>query len=495
MDNMDNNKSTSVKLNILFNGILNIANYAFPVIAMMYVSRVLEPSGIGKVSFATSVVSYFTLFAQMGIPIYGMRKVAECRNDNKQLNKNVIEIFMLGMYLWLIVNAIYIVFVGFVPKFRSEYRLYIIVGSSILFQSIGFEWFFKGIENYKYIMTRSIIMKLVSMFLMIFLIKNPEDYLLYGGINVLANGGAYLCNLFSLHKYVSLRMDKKELYKPFSHMRMVVTFFVMSCAGVIYGNIDNVMLGFMRGDEAVGYYYIAVKLCAIVTSITAVIWNVTLPKSTRLWNDGKIEEFDGMSRKSMNLVCYIQIPLTGFFVIMADKFIEILAGGGYENSVFAARILFITILPIGFSNIIGGQMLIPMKLEKKLLIAQVTGAVVNLITNIFAINYYGIYGAAATTVISEILVWVVAQYYVKKVHRAKLFEFENIYKNIIGSAIALVVVYGILQLKLSLVIMTIVAACVFFVIYFVVTFLLKDSTACLLWNTLFRRINNDKEIY
>ena len=69
------NKNTSVKLNFLMNAILTISAFIFPLITFPYVSRILLPEGTGKVSFATSVVTYFALFAQLGIPTYGIEHV------------------------------------------------------------------------------------------------------------------------------------------------------------------------------------------------------------------------------------------------------------------------------------------------------------------------------------------------------------------------------------------------------------------------------------
>ena len=61
-------KIKSVKFNFIMNFILTASNFIFPLITFPYVSRVLGASGTGKVSFAISVVSYFTMVAALGIP-------------------------------------------------------------------------------------------------------------------------------------------------------------------------------------------------------------------------------------------------------------------------------------------------------------------------------------------------------------------------------------------------------------------------------------------
>ena len=82
-------KQKSLKLNFVMNAILTMSQFVFPLITFPYVSRILLPIGTGKVSFATSIVSYFTLFAQLGIPTYGIRACAKVRDNREELSKMV----------------------------------------------------------------------------------------------------------------------------------------------------------------------------------------------------------------------------------------------------------------------------------------------------------------------------------------------------------------------------------------------------------------------
>ena len=73
-------KQKSLKLNFVMNAILTMSQFVFPLITFPYVSRVLGASGTGKVSFAISVVSYFTMVAALGVPTYGIRAAAKVRD-------------------------------------------------------------------------------------------------------------------------------------------------------------------------------------------------------------------------------------------------------------------------------------------------------------------------------------------------------------------------------------------------------------------------------
>ena len=75
----------SLKLNFIMNAILTMSSFLFPLITFPYVSRVLLPVGTGRVSFANSVVTYFVMISQLGIPTYGIRACAVVRDDEEKL--------------------------------------------------------------------------------------------------------------------------------------------------------------------------------------------------------------------------------------------------------------------------------------------------------------------------------------------------------------------------------------------------------------------------
>lgn len=64
----------SIKRNFVYNVLLNLSRVIFPLIMVPYISRVLEPDGIGIFNFANTYARYFALFAVLGIPTYGIRE-------------------------------------------------------------------------------------------------------------------------------------------------------------------------------------------------------------------------------------------------------------------------------------------------------------------------------------------------------------------------------------------------------------------------------------
>ena len=70
------------------NMLLTTSAFIFPLVTFPYITRVLLPEGNGKIAFANSVINYFSMFAMLGIPTYGIRACAQVRDDREQLSCN-----------------------------------------------------------------------------------------------------------------------------------------------------------------------------------------------------------------------------------------------------------------------------------------------------------------------------------------------------------------------------------------------------------------------
>lgn len=180
-------KKASLKINFIMNSLLTMSQFIFPLITFPYISRILLPVGTGKVSFATSIVSYFALFAQLGIPTYGIRACAKVRDDKKELTRTVQEIFIINFVMSLITYVVFFFAIYYVPRLRQDKELLMIIGLTIFFNAIGMEWLYKALEQYTYITIRSIIFKFIALIAMFMLVHKQSDYVIYGGISIFAS--------------------------------------------------------------------------------------------------------------------------------------------------------------------------------------------------------------------------------------------------------------------------------------------------------------------
>ena len=426
------NKEKSLKKNFCMNAILTMSQFIFPLITFPYVSRILLAEGTGKVSFATSIISYFAMFAQLGIPTYGIRACAQVRNDKKKLSKTAQEIFIINIIMSILAYIVFFIALCNVPRLKDEKTLLIIVSATIFFNAIGMEWLYKALEQYTYITIRSVIFKFIALVAMFLLIHQQSDYIIYGAISIFASSASNIFNFFNVHKYISLRPVGEYNFKQ--HLKAVSVFFALSCAATIYVNLDTVMLGFMKTNVDVGYYNAAVKIKTILVSIVTSLGTVLLPRASYYVEHGLKEDFYRITKKAINFVFLVATPLMLYFMFFAKEGIFFLSGNTYGGAIVPMQIIMPTLFFIGLTNIMGMQILVPLGKENIVLYSEIVGAVVDLAINYILIPKYASAGAAIGTLVAEIAVWIVQYIYLRK-------QIKDAYKN---------VRYGILILALFL---------------------------------------------
>ena len=74
-------KEKSLVKNSIFNIVKIFSIQIFPIISFAYASRILGDTGIGRVNFTRSVISYFSMIAVLGVKYYGIREAAKLRDD------------------------------------------------------------------------------------------------------------------------------------------------------------------------------------------------------------------------------------------------------------------------------------------------------------------------------------------------------------------------------------------------------------------------------
>lgn len=412
---MKDKMTSSLKLNFIMNAILTMSSFIFPLIAFPYVSRILMPEGTGTVSFATSVVTYFALFAQLGIPTYGIRACAKVRDDREALTQTAQEIFLINCVMSILTYAVFFAVLFRVPKMQAEKPLFLVISLTIFFNMIGMDWLYKGLERYTYITVTSIIFKFIALLAMFALIHEKSDYVIYGGISIFAASASNVCNLMNVHKYINLK--PMGHYQFGRHMQPIMVFFAMSCATTIYTNLDTVMLGFMKSNTDVGYYNAAVKIKNVLLAVVTSLGTVLLPRASYYVEHHEMEKFHEITRKAIRFVFLIAVPLMVYFMLFASESVLFLSGEAYIPAILPMQIIMPTLVLIGLTNIMGIQMLVPLGQEKKVLYSEIAGAAVDLILNAILIPRVASVGAAIGTLAAEAVVWLVQFAALKKMVR------------------------------------------------------------------------------
>lgn len=409
------------------NIILMGSAYILPFLMTPYVSRILLPEGMGKISFATSVLTYFTMFAMLGVPTYGIRACAIVRDNKEKLSQTVQEILLINIVMSIVMYSVFIIALFNVPELSENKFLFAVMSSMIFLNVIGAEWVYRALEEYKEIAIRSIVMKALALALTFILIHRQEDIVLYGAITIIASSGSYLWNFISLRKYVDLKPNSKYTYSIKKHLKPISIFFSMSVATTIYTNLDVVMLGFLTNDIQMGYYDAAVKIKMLLVAVVSSLGSVLLPRVSYYLSQGMTDEFKRITSRALNCILLLAVPLAIYSMLFAKPIISLISGKAFLEAIPIMQVLMPTIIFIGMTNIMGIQMLVPLGKENWVLYSEILGACVNIAINTILIPKYAAYGAAVGTLIAELCVFLV-QFWATREYVVSVYKKIN-YKN------------------------------------------------------------------
>lgn len=412
-------KLHSVKYNFLMNFLLSASQFVFPLITFPYVSRVLLAEGSGKITFASSVANYFLMVASLGIPTYGIRACAQVRDDRRKLSRTAHELLLINSITTLLVAITYVICVLAIPRFKEDEVLFLINGVNIVLNMVGMNWLFQALEQYDYITIRSLIFKIISVVMMVILVHQKSDYVIYGAITVFAAVGSNLLNCIRARYYIDFRWLGD--YHIRRHIKPIFILFAQSLAISIYTNLDTIMLGFMKSDIDVGYYNAAVKVKTILVSLVTSLGNVLLPRMAYYAKEHRNREFMDIMTMALNFTMLISLPLACYFCLYSPESIRFLAGNGYNGAIMAMRIITLSIVPIGLTGILGVQVLTAIEKEKYVLYSVIVGALVDFLMNLLLIPNMGAAGAALATLIAEVSVLVIQIFYTKNLI-VKIFD-------------------------------------------------------------------------
>lgn len=462
------NTMNSLAKNSLYNVLYRLLNIIFPFITSIYVARVLGADGIGKVAAAQNIVSYFTIFASMGIPTYGIKLIAQFKVKSKESSKAFSELFVINFILSVVCSIAYYILIFMVPYFEGKHLLYSVTGFSLILNIINVDWFYQGIQEYRYIAIRSLIIKIVALGALIFLVKGTQDYVVYAFITSAALVGNYLFNILKLPQYIKFELKNIRLAE---HLKPIFSLFIACLAAEIYVLADTTMLDIMSNSTIVGYYSMSMKIVKIIRGLVVAVSAVFLPQLSYYYYNGEHDKFKNLTNRGLHILLALSLPVAmGIFLVSDDAIISFF-GNSYIGSVLTTRILSISVISVAISNYIGLQILVTLGKEKITTISTICGALLNIALNYMLIPIWLHEGAAIASTITEIAVMVI-----QIVLARKYIRFSPNLKTVLIPTIIMCVGVNIIhQMGMAVQIRLILECLVGVGLYYVVALKMKDE--------------------
>ena len=463
----------SVAKNYIYNLIYQILILILPVITTPYLSRVLGAEGIGIYSYTVSIVTYFILFGSLGMAMYAQREIAYVQDNIDKRSIIFWEVFILRAITLMISLIIFYFTFAMTGEYCVYYRILVL---EIIGNIFDISAFFQGMEEFKKIVKRNLIVKFISIISIFLFVKTSADINIYLLIYVLSTLVGNLSLWLYLPKYIKkISLRNLEIKK---HLKPTIVLFIPQIASQIYVVLDKTMIGLLVKDKAeVGYYEQSQKIVKIILTLATSLGTVMLPRIANEFAKGKEENIRKSILNSFNFIYLLSIPMMIGLVVITQDLIPWFLGEEFDKSIYITYAISPIMLMIGLSSVIGTQYLLPTKKQKQYTISVITGAVVNLTLNIILIPHFLSIGAAIATVVAETSVTSVQIYYIKnKFNIIEILKMSLKYFIVaIFMAFLLIIANKILLYKFSVIIRMILDVVLGAITYFGLLILLNDQ--------------------
>lgn len=461
----------SLTKNSIYNAIYNFANVIFPLLITSYASRILQPSGIGYVNYAKNYSLYFVTFAALGIPNYGLREIAKVKNNDYLLSNVFSELFIINLFTSIVFTLLYLILVIHSEVFNIDVNIMLCFGILIIMNIFNIDWFYQGIEEYGYILKRSLIVKVISFFMTIAFVKTADDILIFSFINVFSITFNYILNIISVKKYVRISFRELSFGK---HLKPLIIIGLSIFLSTVYSKLDITMLGIMTNNINVGLYTSAYKIIEALLMITLSITAVYLPRLSELY-DNNIQKFNELINYGIRVLSFVSFPIFAYTLIFADDIVTILFGSGFIDAGITIKILSILIIIKSFGDLLCYQIVLATRKDKIRLISYIFATIANVILNYMLIKKMFHNGAALASVITESIVNFSQFVIIKKVVSYQVYK-KNVICSLFNTLVCSILIV-LLKIFLPPVLLFFVLESVLMVtIYFIISFFAKNIT-------------------
>lgn len=434
----------STLANSVFSVIKALGSLLFPVITFSYVSRIFLTDGIGRINFASSTVSIFSMLAMLGINYYGIRECSKKRDDKKALSKLFAELLSINLISTFFSYIILFCFVMISPRFGDYQSEIFLFSVSIVLGAIGVEWLYTAVEDYKYLAIRSIILQAISLIAVVLFVHRKEDINLYIVINVISSGLISIIGFLHARKYVDFR--KIRLRDLGVHIRPIFEIFLVTIFIKIFTSMDIVMVGLLSSESEVGLYSASYRISSVLSAIIASATTIVMPKIAFIFEKDDNETANELLKSAIQYICLIGLPLAIGACVYSKNFIALLSGQSFIEATASSRILSFRALISPINGMLLLHYLIPRNNEKEAIIITSIAAISNILLNVCLIPSLGAFGASIATVLSEIIEFIIMVKYIRKYMRYS-YIFEGVTQYIIAVIPVTIISIATLWLK------------------------------------------------
>ena len=413
--------------NYLYNLSYQILTIILPIITVPYVTRIFTSEALGNYVFYNSIVSYFSLFAMLGIGVYGTKQIAAASD----VSSTFWNIYVIQLIASILAMAVYIIAIFSIPQMGGIIPL--IVGITLFAKMIDISWLFSGKEDFKKITIRNIVVRLIGVISIFTFVKSSDDLYLYVFLIVIFDFLGQFVMWVPAKKFIKRPSFNAKVIKK--NLHPIVLLFLPQVAISLYVVLDRTLLGLLGSYSDVGIYEQGQKLISILLKVVSSLGVVMLPRVANLLSERRDKEAQNMVKFSFILYNLIIFPMMFGLVAVNEVFVKLFLGQNFQDVKYVLYVIVFNIMFVGWTNILGYQVLVVRNKNKEFMLSTTIPAFVSVAVNIAVIPFFGYIGASITSVVVEILVFTIQWYYSRNIINKNLLFNKDLAKIICSSLV------------------------------------------------------------
>ena len=413
--------------NYLYNLSYQILTIILPIITVPYVTRIFTSEVLGNYIFYNSIVSYFSLFAILGIGVYGTKQIAAA-SDVSSTFWNIYAIQLIASILAIVV---YLIVAFSIPQMSGVIPL--IVGITLFANMMDISWLFSGKEDFKKITIRNIVVRLIGVISIFTFVKSSDDLYLYVFLIVIFDFLGQFVMWVPAKKFIKRPSFNAKVIKK--NLHPIVLLFLPQVAISLYVVLDRTLLGLLGSYSDVGIYEQGQKLISILLKVVSSLGVVMLPRVANLLSERRDKEAQNMVKFSFILYNLIIFPMIFGLISVNEVFVKLFLGQNFQDVKYVLYVIVFNIMFVGWTNILGYQVLVVRNKNKEFMLSTTIPAFVSVAVNIAVIPFFGYIGASITSVVVEILVFAIQWYYSRNIINKNLLFNKDLAKIICSSLV------------------------------------------------------------
>ncbi len=390
----------SIVKNTGFLIVSRIISQIFAFFTVILIARQLGEVGLGLYSFAFAFTEILGLMSDVGIYTLVIRDVSRKKEDAEKYMNHYLSLKILLSALFLIIGGIVLLFLPF-PIEKKWIIFLAIIAYSFYKLSNPFFTILRAYEKMGFESLSEILDKALTLAVVVLAL-----FFHYGLLMILI--GMILVRILLF--FVSYFFTHRTIAKPrfvidykfwFYLMNESKYFWFINILGIVYFQVDTLMIGFIHGDAAVGIYNASYRLVAALAFIPVSLMAALFPITSRLFKEDK-DLLRQIFLKTIRYLVLLAVPILLLTVILAPEIIQFLYNGQFHQSILVLQILIFAQMFV-FFNHIASITLNSIDLQKRVTVITALTLLLNVCLNAFLIPYYSYNGAAIATVASELV--------------------------------------------------------------------------------------------